>query len=84
MSQDKESNERVLELEAKHHLHGKSDQEVGDLMQSMSNGELVALLKDFKVPYNHNRKRLKEWAAQSFLANHQFSWQTSETSSTYF
>ena len=30
------------------------------------------------------RKRLKEWAAQSFLANHQFSWQTSETSSTYF
>jgi len=59
MSQDKESNERVLELEAKHHLHGKSDQEVGDLMRSMSNGELVALLKDFKVPYNHNRKRLK-------------------------
>ena len=27
---------------------------------------------------------MKEWAAQSFLANHQFSWQTSETSSTYF
>jgi len=25
----------------------------------MSNGELVALLKDFKVPYNHKRKRLK-------------------------
>ena len=49
----------VLELEAKHHLHGKSDQEVGDLMRSMSNGELVALLKDFMVPYNHKRKRLK-------------------------
>ena len=59
MSQDKESNERVLELEAKHHLHGKSDQEVGDLMQSMPDGELVALLKDFKVPYHHKRKRLK-------------------------
>ena len=59
MSQDKESNERVLELEAKHHLHGKSDQEIGNLMQSMSNGELVALLKDFKVPYHHKRKKLK-------------------------
>jgi len=53
MSQDK------LQLETKHHLHGKSDQEVGDLMRSMSNGELVALLKDFKVPYCHKRKRLK-------------------------
>ena len=59
MSQDKESNERVLELEAKHHLRGKSSQEIGDLMQSMSNGELVALLKDFKVPYHHKRKKLK-------------------------
>ena len=49
----------VLELEAKHHLHGKSDQEVGDLMQSMPDGELVALLKDFKVPYNRKGKRLK-------------------------
>ena len=51
--------QHVLALEVKHHLHGKSSQEIGDLMQSLSNGELVALLKDFKVPYNHNRKRLK-------------------------
>ena len=51
--------QHVLALEVKHHLRGKSSQEIGDLMQSMSNGELVALLKDFKVPYNHNRKRLK-------------------------
>ena len=28
-------------------------------MQSMSNGELVALLKDFKVPYYHKRRKLK-------------------------
>jgi len=51
--------QHVLALEVKHHLRGKSSQEIGDLMQSMSNGELVALLKDFKVPYNHKRKRLK-------------------------
>ena len=51
--------QHVLALEVKHHLHGKSSQEIGDLMQSLSNGELVALLKDFKVPYNHKRKRLK-------------------------
>jgi hypothetical protein len=43
----------------KHHLHGKSSQEIGDLMQSLSNGELVALLKDFKVPCYHKRKKLK-------------------------
>ena len=46
-------------LEVKHRLHGKSSQEIGDLMQSMPDGELVALLKDFKVPYHHKRKRLK-------------------------
>ena len=51
--------QHVLALEVKHHLHGKSSQEIGDLMQSMSNGELVALLKDFKVPCYHKRKRLK-------------------------
>ena len=51
--------QHVLALEVKHHLHGKSSQEIGDLMQSMSNGELVALLKDFKVPYHHKRRRLK-------------------------
>ena len=51
--------QQVLALEVKHHLHGKSSQEIGDLMQSMSNGELVALLKDFKVPYHRKRKRLK-------------------------
>lgn len=51
--------QHVLALEVKHHLHGKSSHEIGDLMQSMSNGELVALLKDFKVPCYHKRKRLK-------------------------
>ena len=51
--------QHVLALEVKHHLHGKSSQEIGELMQSMSNGELVALLKDFKVPCYHKRKKLK-------------------------
>ena len=51
--------QKVLVLEVKHRLHGKSSQEIGDLMQSMPDGELVALLKDFKVPYHHKRKRLK-------------------------
>ena len=51
--------QHVLALEVKHHLHGESSQEIGDLMQSLSNGELVALLKDFKVPRYHKRKKLK-------------------------
>ena len=60
MSLEREINEQVIAFENKYHLHGKSNDEIDSILQSMQKvSELIPLLKDFKVPYSHKRKRLK-------------------------